>query len=78
MRGESLPNAPIYDVELQAALREAKDQLGALESTMKQCPIAFDGKSKLSELAQQTRRLAQFEYPTTRTIGFVGGSGVGK
>ena len=78
MREESLPNAPIYNVELQAVLREAKNQLDALEFTMSQCPIAFDSESNLSVLAQRTRRLAQFEYPTTRTIGFIGGSGVGK
>lgn len=78
MRDESLPDVAIYDVQLQAVLREAKGKLGALESTMRECSIASDGESNLSLLAQQTRYLAQFEYPTTRTIGFVGGSGVGK
>jgi hypothetical protein len=78
MRKEGLPNAPIYNQKLQGILGDVKTQLGELESTMAQCAIVSENKSSLYALHEQTRSLANFEYPTTRTIGFVGGSGVGE
>jgi len=78
MRRENLPNAPIYNQRLQTALREVKSQLGELESIIGRCPIASDDESKISALFKQVINQAQFEYPTTRTIGFVGDSGVGE
>lgn len=78
MRREPLPDAPIYNRELQAVLGDVKTQLGELESSMAKCAIVSENKSSLYALHEQTRSLSQFEYPTTRTIGFVGGSGVGE
>lgn len=78
MRSEPLPDAPIYNPELQAVLGTVKEQLGEIERTMGRCSMSSDTGSNISTLFQQTRSLAHFEYPTTRTIGFVGDSGVGK
>lgn len=78
MRNENLPDAPIYNKELQSVLRGAKEKLGALAIDMNTCPLSLHNDSDFSSLLQETQRLANFEYPKTRVIGFVGDSGVGK
>ena len=77
MRCEVLPDAPIYDKELQGVLREAKTNLQTLERTMEACPLRQDNTTTFASLADQTKRLASFEYPKSRVVGFVGDSGAG-
>lgn len=77
VRSEPLPEAPIYDKALQGVLREAKINLQTLERTMQTCPLRQDNTTTFASLADQTKRLASFEYPKTRVVGFVGDSGAG-
>ena len=73
---EDLPAAPIYDQKLQKALADAIQNLAQLCNTMGKTPRLM--APNLAMLAQQTRQLVDFDYPRTRTIGFVGESGVGE
>ena len=77
LRHESLPDAPIYKVQVQDALRDTKMQLGGLYSTMARSPMILNVSSTIATLAQQSKQLSEFDYPRTRTIGLVGDSGVG-
>jgi hypothetical protein len=77
MRDETLPNSPVYDKTLQGILREAKTSLQTLETTIRSCPLSQDNETALASLADQTERLAKFEFPKTRIVGFVGDSGAG-
>jgi hypothetical protein len=63
MREEGLPDAPIYNVELQAVLRKAKNQLDALEFTIRQCPLAFGSESNLSVLHNGLDALPSLSIP---------------
>jgi hypothetical protein len=77
MRDEPLPDVPIYNPALQAVLGDTKTKLQQLSSSMERCGLFGDKTSDLFSHAQQTERLAGFEYPKTRVVGFVGDSGVG-
>jgi hypothetical protein len=78
LRDEALPDAPIYNPELQSLLRDTKENLQSLHRTMESCPLASVPQSNIYSLSQDTHQLAQFEQGNTRTVGFVGNSGVGK
>jgi hypothetical protein len=77
MRDETLPSAPVYDKTLQRLLREAKTSLQTLEGTIRSCPLSQNNEAVLASLADETERLANFEFPKTRIVGFVGDSGAG-
>jgi hypothetical protein len=77
MRSETLPDAPVYDKTLQILLRETKTNIQSLERTIRSCPLSQNNGSTLASLADQTGRLANFEFPKTRIVGFVGDSGTG-
>jgi hypothetical protein len=78
LRAETLPDAPIYDPQLQNGLRETKAQLSHLFSSIESCPMASDSTRTLFSLGQQIQRLSNFDYPRTRTIGLIGDSGAGR
>lgn len=73
-----LPEAPIYDDDLDKALKEIKGHLSNIENDMKQSPLINDHRSDFSQQYEQVRALTQLECPETRTVGFIGNSGVGK
>ncbi|KAL4778791.1 hypothetical protein BJX76DRAFT_352331 [Aspergillus varians] len=77
-REEELPQAPIYDIRLQDALRNVRGQLASLAQFMRGRNLVQDPTSALHGLYKQTLGDSQFAYPSTRTVGFIGDSGAGK
>ncbi|GIK05752.1 hypothetical protein Aspvir_009865 [Aspergillus viridinutans] len=78
IRQEELPQVPIYDIRLQNALRNVTGQLAELAQVMSRCEVAQDPTTAFHELYKQTLEASGFAYPATRTVGFIGDSGMGK
>ncbi|KAL2794371.1 hypothetical protein BJX66DRAFT_202010 [Aspergillus keveii] len=78
IREEALPQAPIYDVGLQNALREVRSHLTDLKLSMARFHLVHDESARVHELYKQVELISRFEYPETRIVGFIGDSGVGK
>ncbi|KAH8690053.1 hypothetical protein BGW36DRAFT_364783 [Talaromyces proteolyticus] len=75
---ELLPGAPVYRNRLQTGLKEVKVQLARLARTIGISDLKKDQSPDLYELHERTKRYSMFEYAKTRTVGFIGASGVGK
>ncbi|KAJ5557173.1 hypothetical protein N7494_001088 [Penicillium frequentans] len=75
---EPLPKAPIYDHGLQRGIRDVRKQLARLSRTIRLSEVVGDQSSNLTELKDETEKLANFQYPKFRTVGFIGTSGEGK
>ncbi|KAI3192488.1 hypothetical protein CBS147311_9154 [Penicillium roqueforti] len=78
VREEPLPTAPIYSRRVQDGLKEVKCELAALADIMGLSELNQDHSSDLHVLYKRTKKMSMFEYPETRTVGFIGDSGVGK
>ncbi|KAL5001750.1 hypothetical protein BDV10DRAFT_182315 [Aspergillus recurvatus] len=78
VREEELPRAPIYDIRLQNALRNMRGHIADLAELMGARELAQDSESDIHDLYEQLMRASRFAYPTSRTVGFIGDSGVGK
>ncbi|KAL6232076.1 hypothetical protein BDW75DRAFT_233104 [Aspergillus navahoensis] len=78
VREEELPRAPIYDIRLQNALRNVRGQIADLAQLMGERELAQDPTSDIYDLYEQLLKASRFAYPTTRTVGFIGDSGMGK
>lgn len=78
IRQEQLPRARIYNSRLQNILKDVKQQFGELQHTMSDSPLSRDESSDLYGLYRQLESLSRFDYPETRTVGFIGDSGVGE
>ena len=76
-RQEPLPPAPIYNCRLQDGLKDVKNQLGDLANTMRLSELVRDPNTSLHTLYEETKKASEFKYPETRTVGFIGDSGVG-
>jgi hypothetical protein len=74
---EPLPKAPIYDQGLQRGIRDVKRQLCRLVNTFRFSEVVDDRRSHLKELKKETEKLANFQFPKSRTVGFIGTSGEG-
>jgi hypothetical protein len=77
IRDETLPPAPIYNGRLQDGLKDVKHHLASLASTMHVSELTQDQSTSLHTLWKRTEKMSKFEYPETRTVGFIGDSGVG-
>ncbi|EAW18094.1 uncharacterized protein NFIA_080380 [Aspergillus fischeri NRRL 181] len=78
IRQEELPQVPIYDIRLQNALRNVRGELADLAQVMSRRELAQDPTTAFHELYKQTLEASRFAYPATRTVGFIGDSGMGK
>jgi hypothetical protein len=78
VRQEELPQVPIYDIRLQNALRNVRGQLADLAQVMNRRELAQDPTTAFHGLYKQTLEASRFAYPATRTVGFIGDSGMGK
>ncbi|KAL4972993.1 hypothetical protein BDW66DRAFT_143057 [Aspergillus desertorum] len=78
VREEELPQAPIYDIRLQNALRNMRSQIADLAQFIGERELTQDPTSDIHDLYEQLLRASRFAYPTTRTVGFIGESGAGK
>ncbi|KAJ5788562.1 hypothetical protein N7457_003552 [Penicillium paradoxum] len=78
IREETLPRARIYNSRLQRGLKDVKRELAGLAEIMHASELAKDQSTNLYALCERTEKMSKFEYPETRTVGFIGDSGVGK
>ncbi|KAJ6150057.1 hypothetical protein N7471_001256 [Penicillium samsonianum] len=78
IRDETLPPAPIYNNRLQDGLKAVKGHLASLASAMRLSELTQDQSTSLYTLYKRTEKMSRFQYPVTRTVGFIGDSGVGK
>lgn len=75
---EELPHDAFHSPEFQQAFRDAKQLMSTVESVLGSSSLHNSPESTIRRLRDEAGELARFEYPSTRTVGFVGDSGVGK
>ncbi|VUC28222.1 unnamed protein product [Clonostachys rosea] len=75
---EPVPEDIFHSTGFQQALRDAKRLTSDLKTVLDDAPLLQDHESTIAKLHEEAVKLASFEYPTSRRIGFVGDSGVGK
>ncbi len=63
--------------QVHASIADAIQQLRELATIMGQSALAKDSKTSLHRLQKDVIKLTKFEYPETRTVGFIGTAGVG-
>ncbi|KAJ5692624.1 hypothetical protein N7462_002047 [Penicillium macrosclerotiorum] len=78
IREEPLPKVPIYDSRLQIQLKELKGSLANLATSIRSSALVHDQSSSLYSHYQRVQKASKFVYPESRTVGFIGDSGVGK
>ncbi|KAJ5494558.1 hypothetical protein N7463_010645 [Penicillium fimorum] len=78
IREEPLPAAPVYSRRFQNGLTEVKEELASLADMMGLSELNQDQSTDLHSLFERTKGMSMFKYPVTRTVGFIGDSGVGK
>lgn len=78
IRGEELPEAAVYDIRLQDALRHVRGRLTDLAQYMGRQEQAQDITTVFHNLYKQILDASRFTHPATRTVGFIGDSGMGK
>lgn len=69
---------PIYESRLQAKLQEVTQKLSTLSTSINVSALAHDPSSSLHAHYQILLRACNFKFPETRTVGFIGDSGVDK
>lgn len=70
-------NQGIDNCQLQTSLMAVVRQLQELAAVMGRTPLAQDPTTSLHKLRKNILKLSKFEYPETRTVGFIGNTGVG-
>ncbi|KAK1447563.1 hypothetical protein CMEL01_09402 [Colletotrichum melonis] len=78
VKDEELPESRFYDPAVQNAIKDAKALMTQLAGVLEDSPLHINPDSTIRRLYGQALDLSQFEGPSTRTVGFVGDSGVGK
>lgn len=77
VKDEELPPDHFHDPAVQQAFRDAKALLSSLTDVLGSGSLHTDVGSQILRLHRQANDLARFQCPSTRTVGFVGDSGVG-
>ncbi|KAF4415669.1 hypothetical protein FACUT_13229 [Fusarium acutatum] len=75
---EELPDDAFHSPEFQGAFRDAKQLMSNIQSVLGSSNVHEGSESTMRKLHEEAGKLAAFECPATRTVGFVGDSGVGK
>lgn len=75
---EELPQDAFHSPEFQQAFRDAKQLMSNVERALGSSSLHNNADSTMRRLYEEAGELAAFEYPSTRTVGFVGDSGVGE
>lgn len=75
---EELPGDAFHTPEFQGAFQDAKNLMTRVKGVLGSSALHRDPQSTMRRLHQEAGELAGFEYPSTRTVGFVGDSGVGE
>ncbi|KAJ6789790.1 hypothetical protein PWT90_02340 [Aphanocladium album] len=75
---EEYPNDPFNSAEFQSALLDAKAVAQKLADVLSSSTLHQEEESAVHRLYNDSLTLANFRPSETRTVGFVGGTGVGK
>ncbi|GJC81467.1 nuclear GTPase SLIP-GC [Colletotrichum liriopes] len=75
---EELPPSRFHDPAVQGAFGDAKALMDRLVGVLESSPLHESADSTIKRLHAEAQALARFQCPSTRTVGFVGDSGVGK
>jgi hypothetical protein len=78
VRDEELPDDRFHEATFQQAFSDARRLMAELTGVLSSSTIRHEPDSKMREFHQKASELAGFHCPSTRTVGFVGDSGVGK
>ncbi|WDK22112.1 hypothetical protein CGRA01v4_13402 [Colletotrichum graminicola] len=78
VRDEEPPPNHFHDPAVQGAFGAAKALAARLAGVLEASPLHASADSTIKRLHRRTRELASFRCPSTRTVGFVGDSGVGE
>ncbi|KAF5530041.1 hypothetical protein FMEXI_13782 [Fusarium mexicanum] len=73
---EALPDDAFHSPEFQGAFRDAKQLMSNIQNVLGSSNVHEGSESTMRKLYEEAGDLAAFEYPATRTVGFVGDSGV--
>jgi hypothetical protein len=75
---EELPNHRFHEPGFQKAFHDTKQLMVELSRLLSPGTVDHEPDSKIKKLSEEARELGNFQCPATRTVGFVGDSGVGK
>lgn len=75
---EEPPRDDFYNPTFQQAYGDARALMANLSGVLKSGAGSHDRDSAIQRLTDEAAELALFQCPTTRVVGFVGDSGVGK
>jgi hypothetical protein len=75
---EEPPNDRFHEPTFQQAFFDAKRFMSELTDVLSSSSIHNEPDSTMRQLHEEAQKLARFQCPSTRTVGFVGDSGVGK
>ncbi|KAK3994289.1 hypothetical protein QBC44DRAFT_322976 [Cladorrhinum sp. PSN332] len=75
---EESPDNPFHQPEFQTALRDAKALMSNVADVIGSGSLHHDAALAIHRLYGRAQRLARFESAASRTVAFVGDSGVGK
>ncbi|KAK2045699.1 hypothetical protein LZ31DRAFT_540968 [Colletotrichum somersetense] len=78
VRDEEPPPNHFHDPAVQGAFGDAKALAARLAGVLEGSPLHASADSTIKRLHRRARELANFQCPSTRTVGFVGDSGVGE
>lgn len=75
---EKLPHDRFHEPNFQSAFSDAHCAMSELADVLSSSSLSHAPDSTMRRLYVEVQRLAQFRCQSTRTVGFVGDSGVGK
>ncbi|KAH8664648.1 hypothetical protein BX600DRAFT_464800 [Xylariales sp. PMI_506] len=78
VKDEKPPNDRFLNPEFQKSFETAKRIMSDLATTLASSSLHVEPDSTMQRLHQRAGQLANFRCPSTRIVGFVGDSGVGK
>lgn len=77
VRDEETPQDPFHEPVFQNAFRDAKELMSELVHVLGSSSLHLDPDATVHRLYSEAGDLANFQYPSSWTVGFVGDSGVG-
>ncbi|KAM7189178.1 hypothetical protein V8F33_010180 [Rhypophila sp. PSN 637] len=75
---EEPPEDDFNSPAVQRSFMNTRELMAKLETTLGSGNLHLESDSTIRRLREKARELARFQCPPTRTVGFVGDSGVGK
>lgn len=75
---EVIPDDPFQNERFQDALKRSKELMVKLDGDLSRSSLVGEQDSVIRRLHDRVQDLAGFQCPATRTVGFVGDSGVGE